>query len=646
MKTRFERFALLLILLIGAGLRFQHLGAIEYNVDQVYPIYQSIRTLDEGDFPLAGQGTSVLFANPPLTGYFFAPLIALVRHPLAAYMFTLILNTFAIWLVYRALNRLIAPHPALIGVALFAVNPWIIEDSRRTWVQSLSPFFVCLIFWAIVPVLTRQTAHPRRRLLIALIGFALFAHTYLLAYALAAPLGLLILIFWRRIPKQTLILGGAIFAVLLALYGTGLARQWDDTTRRSEAFASGDSKLSGEALSHAVRLVTGWGYADVRGQRAPAADQSLRETLSLFSAAIWTLALIAGLITALYACCKGRFANLPASEVSPLILLIWFILPILMMSYVSRKVHPFYLLLTVPAGHGLVALALAPLLRRPKPAIPALIGAVLIFTGAINGLNTVRFAQATLAHPGEDLPETLPLADALRVGETIRAAKLPVFSAMNEWTPITLNGYSIRTEWGTPSDFPTAVLVPPEGALYILFERDPHAAIIPPLHGDSIASPLVLADETRITFWRVHVDSIQHPTVIPSDIDVSFAGWALHGDSTPGATITLDTYWRIETLHPERGIWGFAPFAHLYDANGQQIANVDGAVISPLTWQPGDLIAQRFTLTVPADTPYTIHVGLYDKVRPRADGSFINAIFRIPTNGEIEYSAEIEIQVP
>ncbi|HEX3049154.1 MAG TPA: glycosyltransferase family 39 protein [Aggregatilineaceae bacterium] len=644
MNNHFERFVLLLILVIGAGLRFQHLGAIEYNVDQVYPIYQSIMTLDEGDFPLAGQGTSVLFANPPLTGYFFAPLIALVRHPIAAYLLTLILNTFAIWLAYRALSRLVGARPALIGAALFAVNPWIIEDSRRTWVQSLSPFFVCLIFWALVPVLTNQTPHPRRRLLIALVGFALFAHTYLLAYALAAPLGLLILIFWRRIPKPTLILGGFIFTVLMTLYGIGLARQWDDTTRRSEAFASGDSKLSGEALSHAIRLVTGWGYADVRGQRAPAADQSLRETLSLFSAAIWTLALLAGIILALLRLSPPFSTKWGKGAGGILILLIWFILPILMMSYVSRKVHPFYLLLTVPAGHGLVALALAPLLRRPKPAIPAVIGAALIFTGAINGLNTVRFAQATLAHPGEDLPETLPLVDAARVGETIRAAKLPVFSAMNEWTPITLNGHSLRTEWGTPSDFPTAVLVPPEGALYILFERDPNAAIIPPLHGDPIESPLVLADDTRITFWRVHVDSIQHPAALPSDIDVSFAGWAMTGDSTPGATITLDTYWRIETLHPERGIWGFAPFAHLYDANGQPVANVDGAVISPLTWQPGDLIAQRFTLTVPADTPYTIRVGLYDKVRPRADGSFINAIFRIPTNEEIEYSAEIQLE--
>ena len=59
--TRGERLALILILLIGAGLRWQHLGEIEYNIDQIYPIWQAIQTLDAGEFPLAGQGTSVLF---------------------------------------------------------------------------------------------------------------------------------------------------------------------------------------------------------------------------------------------------------------------------------------------------------------------------------------------------------------------------------------------------------------------------------------------------------------------------------------------------------------------------------------------------------------------------------------------------------
>ncbi|MBI5959682.1 MAG: hypothetical protein HY866_13150, partial [Chloroflexi bacterium] len=294
--NRWERLALALILLIGVGLRFQHLGDIEVNIDQVYPVWQAIQTLDAGEFPLAGQGTSVLFANPPLTGYFFTPVIALIRQPLAAYVVTLILNTFAIGLVFRGLRWLIGTRPALIGAALFAANPWIIEDSRRTWVQSLAPFFVCLIFWALAPLITGQTRHPQRRLLIALVGFVLFAHTYLLAYALAAPLAVLIVVFWRRIPKRPLIVAGVIFAILMALYGIGLARQWDDTSRRAGDFSSGQARLSAEALNHALGLVTGREYAAVRGVHAPAGDADRRDDLSDGIHIIWSALIVVGII--------------------------------------------------------------------------------------------------------------------------------------------------------------------------------------------------------------------------------------------------------------------------------------------------------------------------------------------------------------
>ncbi|MBN1202192.1 MAG: hypothetical protein JXJ20_10085 [Anaerolineae bacterium] len=640
--TRWERLALVLIIAIGAWLRFQHTGAIEYNIDQVYPVWQAIRTLDEGALPLVGQGTSVLFANPPLTGYLFVPVLALVRQPIAAYVVTLILNTFAIWLAYRALRWLIGTRPALVGAALFAVNPWIIEDSRRTWVQSLSPFFVCLIFWALVPILTGQTRYPRRRLLIALVGLALFAHTYLLAYALLAPVGLLLILFWRRVPKHTLIVGAAVFAVLMTLYGTGLICQWDDTTDRAQNFASGKASLSDEALAHAVRLVTGWEYAAARGTRAPAGDSALRDDLSTAVHWLWTLALIAGIGAGGIALLRRDGAS-PHQRNTALILLIWFLLPVAMMSYVSRVVHPFYLLLTIPAGHALAAWGIAPLLRRSLPV--ALVVGVVTATGAINGLNTVRFAQQTLAYPGEDLPETLPLAEAAALGDRIRAGRAPgmaLLSPMENWTPVTLAGQVFRTE--QINGFERAVLVPSGGALIITFECENSLAAVP--FAQPAGSPLVLADGTRIGLWQVTPSDlvIAHPAAIPSDVDVTFAGWTLDGELAPGETITLDTFWRIDTLHADRGVWAFAPYAHVLDAGGAQIAIAGGDVIPALKWATGDLIAQRLALTVPADAadPLALVVGLYDSVRTRADGVIgVNAIFRLPTGGEPVYAADI-----
>ena len=392
---------IILITVVGVWLRFQRVGAIEFNIDQVYPLWQAIQTLDTGALPLIGQGTSVLFANPPLTGYLFVPVLALVRHPAAAFVFTLALNTLALPLAYRALRRMIGTRPALVSAALFAASPWIIEDSRRTWVQSLAPFFVCLIFWALAPLLTGRTDRPARRLLIALIALALFAHTYLLAYAMIAPVAVLLLLHWRRVPLVPLLAGVAVFAALAIPYAAGLARDWDTTRARIDAFAAGDASLSDEALGHALRLVTGAGYATQRGTRAPAEDADLRADLSAAASVVWNVAILAGALRALWML-AGRNDATPHQRDVARILLIWFGLPVLLMSYVSRSVHPFYLLLTLPAGHALAGWGVAPLLKRRTTAVP--LAAVVAATVALNAINTVRFAQQSAALPGEDAP--------------------------------------------------------------------------------------------------------------------------------------------------------------------------------------------------------------------------------------------------
>jgi 4-amino-4-deoxy-L-arabinose transferase-like glycosyltransferase len=644
---RGERLALAIVLLAAAWLRFQHMGSIEVNIDQVYPIWQALGTLDAGRFPLAGQGTSVLFDNPPLTGYLYLPVVALTRHVLAVYAFTIALNTLAVWLAYRGLRWLLGAPAALAGAALFAANPWIIEDSRRTWVQALAPFFVTLVFWALVPVLTGQSRHPARRTLIALVGLALFAHTYLPAYALVAPVALLILVFWRRVPGRALAAGAAVFAVLLALYAAGLLNHWEGTRGRAEAFAAGETRLSDEALGHALRLVSGGDYADVRGIRAPADDAPLRQDLSTAAHALWTGLIALGVGAALLA---WRRAPDRQQRDAALILLVWFALPIALMSYVSRPVHPFYLLLSVPAGHGLAVYALRSLLNRRAGALVA--GALIVAVCALNGLNAIRFAQNTAAYPGEDLPETLPLAELTALGERIRAAREPgmaVLAPLDEWTVEVMAGRILRAE--RLSEFDRALIVPPAGALIVTFQRADEAPASPPLFAEQVEPPLILDDGAIIRLWAVRPDRlpVAHPADVPSDLDVSFVGWTLSAELLPGATADLDLFWRVEALHPDRGIWMFAPFAHLLDASGARLAVADGASIAALDWAPGDLLVYRLAVSVPADAegPFALRVGLFDGVRARDDGTpGINAIFRLGAEDDPQHAPDIPLLTP
>jgi hypothetical protein len=213
---------------------------------------------------------------------------------------------------------------------------------------------------------------------------------------------------------------------------------------------------------------------------------------------------------------------------------------------------------------------------------------------------------------------------------------------MDAWTPVTLGGAVFRVERIARADH--AVLIPAEGALVILSERDPDTPIPPPLLARPAGPPLVLRDGARIELWSIHPQNVRiaHPAAIPSDIDVSFAGWTLDGALVPGRTVTLDLYWRIDALRPERGVWAFAPYAHLYDGRGTRVLITDGEAISALTWAAGDLMMQRLALAVPGEAagPFAIQVGLYDSVRG------VNAIFRIPAGGETTFAADIPLIEP
>ncbi len=281
-----------------------------------------------------------------------------------------------------------------------------------------------------------------------------------------------------------------------------------------------------------------------------------------------------------------------------------------------------------------------------------MLSGLLIFTTAINSLNTIRFAQNTAAFPGEDLPETLPLQEASQLRARLLDAGAPdhaVFSLMDEWSPIAFVGRDFRTE--NTATYGRAVLVPPRGAIVVLFQQPGDPAPITPPYARQAGSPLVLDDGTRITLWRVTPGDlrIDHPADTPSDINVSFVGWTLDGDLTPGAAVTLDTFWRIDGVHPERGIWSFLAVAHVLDTTGTQIAADQGNAVSALTWAVGDTMVQRLNLTIPADAagPLALEVSLFDPVRVRDDGTpGVNAIFRVVEGEKMNYMAEISISVP
>jgi hypothetical protein len=629
LMTRPERWMLAGIVLIAALLRAQNLLEIEHNVDHAYPIWQALTTLEHGIFPLAGQGTSVLFANPALTGYLFLPLIALVRSPLAAYLLVITLNTVGVYLGFRVSRGLLGVRPALVAAFLLAVNPWMIEYSRTAWVQSLLPFFAPALAWLLWPVLMNQTRHPVRRTISAFVLLTLYTQTYLLAFMALAPVGLLILIFWRRVPKKGLYIGGAIFILAGLLYGVGLADQLSTVQERLAEFSANPRHLSGEAWGHAVRLVTGEDYALVRGQSAPIPDAPLRHDLTRIAHLILTAALLLGLLLAAiqvlrqipffktgnWQLATGNFFSHPSYLIPhtfSVILLLWFLIPIALMTNVGQPVHPFYQLIGLPAGHSLAAWGLCAVFRPQSRWGSRALLVLSIPFAFVMSVNTIRFAEETAVTPGIDGMTALPLEYGLPLGRAISDNLPPggvVFSDADEWI---LNSFAGRT-FPVIHDAraPRIQIISPAGALYVQIAYDSVDALP---YANRVAT-IRMPDLWTLTVDRYAPDTlpeIGQPMHVASQQGIACLGYNIAQDIQ---TIRLTTFWQVETLTPGIENSLFAPFIHVFDKGGNRVQIVDGELLGGDKWHAGDIHVHRLTITLPdSGAPFSLQIGQYDSV--------------------------------
>lgn len=628
-RTRFWLFA---ITLLGGLLRFSYLLQIEHNTDRAYPIWQALMTLEHGALPLIGQGTSVLFANPPGMGYLLLPVMALTHSALGAYLFVIALNTLGIWFTYKAVRLITRPRAALVASFLMAVNPWMIEYSRLTWVQGLLPFLVPALAWALWSALLGTARNPGRRLLLALILLTIAAQTYLLAFALVIPVGVTVIVFWMNPHPQTasatrwrrgmirgLIAGGVIFAVFGVVYAMGLLEERDMVGAQLAHFGENPAHLSGEALSHAIRLVTGQDYAAARGVDAPAEDAAQRQELSQIAHVVLLAALMLGAALSIWrAVRRDRRGLLP---------LIWFGVPILLMSYVGQPVHPFYQLLGIPAGFALAGTGLDTATRALvgrferqagggryvwSPYSTTVLGVLAILFGILMTINSIRYAQETWRYPGAHGLTALSLEYGLELGDFLRdraSDRSTVFADADGWILPSLAGKTLNTVRDTR--VPNVMIFPHDGGFYVSINNR-----LPARYEDTFNALVTTLRDGNVI--RINVLSAGMSVFQQRNIDVTSTNgvrpffYAL--DSVNGVW-TLTTEWVLDDPLPERTDQRlFAPFAHIFNADGSRALIVDGQAVPGYEWRPGDVHVHRMRFTLPEDghPPYTLAIGQYD----------------------------------
>jgi mannosyltransferase len=129
--------------------------------------------------------------------------------------------------------------------------------------------------------------------------------------------------------------------------------------------------------------------------------------------------------------------------------------------------------------------------------------------------------------------------------------------------------------------------------------------------------------DVRLAVYAVPAQVADAPAV---PLDARF-GSTIHLDGftllnerlAPGDILQLALFWRAAGPISER----YKVFVHLYDEGGELVAQTDsepGATLRPTdTWVPGELIADRYGVLIPPETPdgtYTLAVGLYPLAAP------------------------------
>jgi hypothetical protein len=312
-----------------------------------------------------------------------------------------------------------------------------------------------------------------------------------------------------------------------------------------------------------------------------------------------------------------------------------------MMSFVSGVVHPFYLLLTLPAGYVLAAQGAGVLLRWRAGRVVLAAGSAGI--AILLGINTLRFAQDTLAHPGAHQLGALPVGAGIDMMHMLipaeaRSPGAVIFADVNEWTLNSLAGHLFTLDRSINADQIT--FVPTGGATYLLFSdgggRPPQPIGADKASETNNGERHVFDDGSFVQRYRVRSESLKGIALQKRKGDKGISFLAAVHEQAPqaGQQAVLLTYWQIEELQPDRWQWNFAPFVHVFDSTGKRVAIGGGVAVPGLQWRLGDIQIQRMTVAIPADAvgPFTAQVGQYDGVQnlnvifTQADGSGVAAV--------------------
>lgn len=591
---------LLAAALVGlAGiLRLGWLGINEFKADEARLLALAL-DMAEGRVALRGISSSVGLPNFPMSVWLYALPLVVWPHAYAATLFTGLLNTLAVLAGYWLVRRYWGAAAAVAATLLFAVSPWAVIFSRKIWAQNLLPLFVLL--WVIGLALALVERKPRF-IWLALVALAVAVQIHLSALALVPATLVLLVVFWRRLSWQDLLIGAGLALLTAVPFFLYLSQQRSLIGQGLAKAGGAAAPFSLDALQFAHMISVGSDLHSLAG--AAQAGNFLAQAPEMDRIYWLITAVLAASLVYLGVTVWKRWGSRQADM--GLIVLAWAAsLPLFFLFWRSSPIYLHYFIALLPAPYMAAGAAFSDWLAWLEVRLMRTISWVVLIGLAYF---QVRFLLSLLAFVGQTATPGgfgTPLAYQL---EAAGAAK----SLLAETGAVEILAVG-EGENPELDDFPAvwAVLLRDaphrfvDGAAYAVFPEKAAVVVVnaglaeaTAVYGDhaTTSQPIPLRQGEGEMQVLSLPGGAPEPGVVFDEtyLLANFVRFLGHDTlAVAGETAVWRLHWQTADNHDPAD---YHIFNHLLDGNGARVSQMDGDAFSGSQWQPGDVVVSWFEM--------------------------------------------------
>ena len=357
-QHRLRIVIVLLLLAVALWLRLRLIQTTTLWGDQAFTLNTAMRWVNGGGIPLAANKSSVGVMNPPMIEYVYALALLIWPDILSAALLTFASGMLALllaaWVAYKAFGW----TAGLWTLILFAFNPWSVFYSQLVWNQTMLPVFASLTLASLL--LYFAIEQKGLYLVSAFLGLACMTQVHPGSWMQGVSMGVIGLVFWRRLCWKPLFVGMASFVLLYVpflLYENGVG--WMDiqaiqTMLQQPSTFSWAAVLVSLDLLHGVGLLTTSVFVEILDT-----FMTVLFGVSLIIIVVWE-------ITSFKRCAEPK-VNREMTTI--FILLVWLLMPVLAYLRSSVYLQVYYLMSQWPASFiimGATIGAVGQWLKRPS----------------------------------------------------------------------------------------------------------------------------------------------------------------------------------------------------------------------------------------------------------------------------------------